>query len=529
MTTCGEVLAKMMGAYGIDTAFGIPGVHTIELYRGLPKTNIRHVTPRHEQGAGFMADGYARVTGKPAACITVSGPGAFNITTAVSQAYQDSVPMLIISADNATHTLGLREGRLHETNSLQRAMEQCCVWAHTLMRPDELPKVLARAFTIFNSERPGPVHLILPLDVITADASHVSTDIWDIPSRPAPHPSSILEAAAILSAAKKPVIALGGGAADAADMMVALAERLDAPTTVTQNAKGILPADHPLYVASSPSYEPVRQLYRDADVILGIGTEFAETDYDFLFDGKFGLGDAKLIRIDISAEQLTRNTKPTLAICSDSRLAADALLPLLPQKQCEGKAKTIAVNTAMKNIDHPAYQAFLDAIQDALPDAIFIGDSTQPVYFAAGQYHSKSPRTYACSSTGYGTLGYALPASFGAKLGKPDTPVVCMVGDGGLQFTINELSTAVEANIPVAVVIWNNECYEMIAQGFRQAGMEPQACDIYTPNFLKIAEGYGCPSVDVKNIDEFKAALKSSTTQTVPTIIHVREENFIDC
>ena len=145
MATCGEVLVGMLEAYGIDTAFGIPGTHTIELYRGLPATGIRHVTPRHEQGAGFMADGYARVSGRPAVCFTVSGPGALNISGAMGQALQDSVPMLVISADNNSWERGLGEGRLHETRNLQAAMAECSVWNHTLMRPAELPKVLARA------------------------------------------------------------------------------------------------------------------------------------------------------------------------------------------------------------------------------------------------------------------------------------------------------------------------------------------------------------------------------------------------
>ena len=186
MTTTGERLAQLLDAYGIEIASGIPGTHTIELYRGLPATNIRHITPRHEQGAGFIADGYARVTGKPAACITVSGPGALNIATPMGQALADSVPMLVISADNKTYQRGLGEGRLHETPNLQAAMAECSRWSHTLARADELPRVLARAFAIFRSERPGPVHLTSPLDEITANADQVSAEPWDLPFPIAP-------------------------------------------------------------------------------------------------------------------------------------------------------------------------------------------------------------------------------------------------------------------------------------------------------------------------------------------------------
>jgi len=526
MATCGEILVKLMEAYGIECAFGIPGTHTIELYRGLPQTNIRHVTPRHEQGAGFMADGYARLTGRPAACMTVSGPGALNIATAMGQALQDSVPMLVISADNNTFEKGLGEGRLHETRNLQAAMAECSVWSHTLARADELPKVMARAFAIFNSERPGPVHISMPLNVTTSNADHVPMDLWAIPSRPAAAPAQLQQAADLLNESQRPVIALGGGAADAAEWVRALAEKLDAPVSLTHNAKGILPVDHSLHVDTSPSYQPVRDLYLDADVVLGIGTEFSESDYDFFFNGEFALG-GKLIRIDIDATQLTRNVRPDIAIRADAQLATEALLPLINESRRNGSQRTAQVKELLAPLNHPGYQAFLDAFQVALPGAAVIGDSTQPAYFGAAQYHAPAPRRFASAATGYGTLGYALPAAFGAKLAKPDLPVISLIGDGGLQFTINELSTAIEAKISVAVVVWNNERYEMIAQNFVDAGMEPIACDIYTPNFLKIAEGYGCPAHRAESIEHLIELLRQAQKVDVPTIIEVREQDFI--
>jgi len=527
MATCGEQLAKFLEAYGIDTAFGIPGTHTIELYRGLPQTSIRHITPRHEQGAGFMADGYARLTAKPAACFTVSGPGAFNIATAMGQALQDSVPMLVISADNNSWEKGLGEGRLHETRNLQAAMAECAVWNHTLARPDELPKVMARTFAIFNSERPGPVHLTLPLNVITAPADHVVVETWPLPSRPAPAAEPLQAAATLLNRAQRPVLALGGGAADALQAVQRLVETLDAPVTLTHNAKGLLPKDHPLLVNTSPSYQPVRDLYQRSDVILGIGTEFSETDYDFFFNGEFHLGNSQLIRIDINPEQLTRNVRPTVSVCADARLAIEALLPLLEPQNRNGAQRTAEVREQLAPLNHPGYQQFLDALQDALPGAAVLGDSTQPAYFAAAQYDAPAPRRFASAATGYGTLGYALPAAFGAKLALPEVPVIALIGDGGLQFTINELSTAVEAKIPVAVVVWNNQRYEMIAQNFETAGMEPIACDICTPDFLKIAEGYGCPAVRAHNLDDLKTQLQVAQQQDRPTLIEVCEADFI--
>src|SRR4051812_38202551 len=169
MATCGEVLVRLLEAYGVDTVFGIPGVHTVELYRGLPATCIRHVTPRHEQGAGFMADGYARVSGKPGVCFIVTGPGMTNILTAVGQAYADSVPMLVISAVNRTEHLGMGEGRLHERPSRRGRGGGIWVFSPPLLKPEQLPEVLARAFALFAAARPRRVHIEIPIDVIAQE------------------------------------------------------------------------------------------------------------------------------------------------------------------------------------------------------------------------------------------------------------------------------------------------------------------------------------------------------------------------
>lgn len=528
MTTTGEKLAQLLDAYGIEIISGIPGTHTIELYRGLPQTRIRHITPRHEQGAGFLADGYARVTGKPAACITVSGPGALNIATAMGQALADSVPMLVISADNKTYHRGLGEGRLHETSNLQAVMAECSRWSHTLARPDELPGVMARAFAIFRSERPGPVHLTIPLDVITADADHVSTEPWSLPLPPAPHPELVHQAAQIINQSVTPVIALGGGAASASSLAVTLAETIDAPVTTTHNAKGIVPSEHPLCTGGSPTQEPIQHLYAEADLVLAIGTELGETDYDFFFKESTRMSEG-LIRIDIDPRQFSRNEKPSLSILGDAGLSIQALLPLLESDtNRQGAKRTAAVRESLVKEFHPDYQAFFHTLKEALPDLILIGDSTQPAYFAAPQYDAPSPRSFAAAGTGYGTLGFALPASFGAKLGQPDRPVVALIGDGGLQFTINELSTAVEAKIAVAIIVWNNQCYGQIALNFRDAGMEPIACDIHTPDFIGIAKAYGCHAERVDNHSELRQALRQAQDREVPSIIEVQQDSFIE-
>lgn len=171
--TCGELLVELLEDCGITTIFGIPGVHTVEFYRDIKKTRIRHITPRHEQGAGFMADGFARASGKPAACFIISGPGMTNILTEMGQAYSDSVPMLVVSSVNNSHELALGQGRLHELPHQRQTVEGVAVFSHTITRPNELPEVIARAFSVFNSERPGPVHIEIPLDVIVQETRHL--------------------------------------------------------------------------------------------------------------------------------------------------------------------------------------------------------------------------------------------------------------------------------------------------------------------------------------------------------------------
>ncbi|WP_277344560.1 thiamine pyrophosphate-binding protein, partial [Metapseudomonas otitidis] len=202
MTTCGEFLVKQLQAWGVDTVFGIPGVHTVELYRGLPGSGIRHITPRHEQGAGFMADGYARVTGKAGVCFIITGPGMTNILTAMGQAYADSIPMLVISSVNERHRLGLGNGYLHELPDQRGLVAGVAAFSHTLMSVDELPAVLARAFAVFDGQRPRPVHIELPLDIITAPADHLELRPRVRLPRPAAPLAQLREAAQRLRAAQ---------------------------------------------------------------------------------------------------------------------------------------------------------------------------------------------------------------------------------------------------------------------------------------------------------------------------------------
>src|SRR5262245_34808502 len=278
MPTCGEYLVKLLEAYGVELIFGIPGVHTVELYRGLPSTRIRHVTPRHEQGAGFMADGYARASGKPGVCFIITGPGMTNILTAMGQAYADSVPMLVISSVNDRRHLGMAQGRLHELPSQRQTVAGVAAFSHTLLDPVQLPDVLARAFAVFAGGRPRPVHIEIPLDVITAEVGALAATAWALPPRPAPDGGAIARAATLLRRAKRPIVIAGGGSADVGSGLRDLAVHLDAPVFSTINGKGALPPGHPLALAGNLGMEAVRAELAQCDVVLAVGTEFGETE-----------------------------------------------------------------------------------------------------------------------------------------------------------------------------------------------------------------------------------------------------------
>ncbi|MCG7404060.1 MULTISPECIES: 5-guanidino-2-oxopentanoate decarboxylase [Caballeronia] len=532
--TCGESLVTLLEIYGVQYVFGIPGVHTVELYRGLARSSIRHVTPRHEQGAGFMADGYARVTGKPGVCFIITGPGMTNIATAMAQAHADSIPMLVISSVNARSELGSGDGRLHELPSQREVFNGLAAFSHTLLDAADLPQVLARAFAVFESARPRPVHIEIPLDVIVSPAGVIEASCAVRAAKPAAHPAALAAAAELLAEARRPLILAGGGAADAAAELRELAERLQAPVALTTNAKGLLPSGQPLLIGSTQSLPHTRAMIREADVVLAVGTELGETDYDVVFDGGFAIA-GKLIRIDIDAQQLMRNVRPDVAIVSDAREALSELStrlherPVRPPATDWGAARVAAVraaNLAGCDAAMRSQQRLIDTIVGTLPGVVIAGDSTSPVYAGNFLHDAPAPRSWFNSSTGYGTLGYGLPAAIGAKLAAPRRPVVCLIGDGGLQFTLPELASAVEARVPVIVMLWNNFGYGEIRKYMAQRDITPVGVDIYTPDFAALAKAFGCEAARVDDPRTLEAELRRAVSRDVPTVIEVREADW---
>lgn len=531
MTTLGEALVCLLEAHGVDTVFGIPGVHTVELYRGLARSNIRHVTPRHEQGAAFMADGYARASGKPGVAFVITGPGLTNAITAMAQARADSVPMLVISGVNALPTLGKGLGYLHELPDQRGMMEKVALNSTRVAEPAELPGALAAAFALFASGRPGPVHIEIPTDVMGRPAGDLAAHPMP-KGPPLPDPAAQAEAVRRMTSATRPLILAGGGSRNAGAPLGRLAERLGAPVVQTANARGLMHG-HALAVPASPSLKAVRKLMAEADLVIAAGTEFGPTDYDMYGDGGLVI-PANLIRVDIDAGQLARRPA-AVPIQGDCHYVLSGLAEVMTNPRSphaaspprDGALRAAAAREAAWAEIGPAMQAqvrVVEAIRDALPGAIIVGDSTQPVYAANLYYDHDRPGGWFNAATGFGALGYGPPAAVGAALALPDVPVVCLTGDGGFQFTLPEIGAALDAGANVIFVVWNNRGYREIETSMRDVGVEPVGVSPAPPDFLKLAEAYGIGAERLAHAENLPEALRRARAAQKPRIVEISVE-----
>ena len=486
MKTVAKTLVDWLRSMGTEVIFGIPGVHTIELYRALPGAGIRHITPRHEAGAGFMADGYARVTGRFGVALVITGPGLTNILTPMAQARADSVPMLVISGVNRRDSIGKGLGHLHELPD-QLALTKALGPAFHLDHPEELPEILAQIATALTHGRGGPVHLQIPLDLMAAKAP----DAPQPDARPEPLLPDMTGANRLLDQAAAPVIIAGGGCRHAGAELLALAERLGAPVILTTNARGLMHA-HPLVVPATPSLGPVRDLIRSADQVLVLGSEMGPTDYDIYDDGDVPRV-AQMIRIDIDKDQLDRHPA-AFPLQGDVATILPHLTCSIPANDGPARAEaTRKAAYAALPTGYPDEIAVLNSLRKSCPGAIMVGDSTQVIYAGNMYYDHDRPRGWFNAATGYGALGYATGAAVGAALAAPDTRILCLIGDGGLMFAPGELMTAVEENLDITFIVFNNAGFGEIAEAMKSAGAQVLGCTPRPPAFADFARAFGLP------------------------------------
>lgn len=523
--SCGEAISSLLEAYGVDTVFGIPGVHTLELYKGLAGSDIRHVLPRHEQGAGFMADGYARASGRPGVCFVITGPGVTNIATAMGQAWSDSAPMLVVSSVNETGHLGRGGGRLHEITDQRAVTAPLTAGSALVMTPAEVPPFLHEAFSSYAAARPRPWHLSVPLDVLAAMAD----GDWKAGAMaPAPEPGEMaLEVARKwLSAADRPVILLGGGAVDVPrDAVVKLAESLGAVVVTTTAGKGIFPESHALSLGGNLSLDPVKEFLGNADTVLMLGTELAETDW---WADEMPEIPGRTIRVDISEKQLSVNHEPDLGIHADATAFMSALGPVessLPgDRQQAGIAAVLKQAAADWSPLARKHIAVLDVIRAVLPgDAFIATDMTQIAYTGNSAFPVDRPRCW-LHPVGFGTLGYALPAAIGAKLAQPERAGAALAGDYGFQFTLPEIAAAVELELPLPILLWNNDGLGQIQLGMVEQGFPEVGVRARNPDFVALGRAYGADAVRAESLAHLADALEKALSAAGPTLIEIRED-----
>ena len=481
-----------------------------------------------------MADGYSRVSGKPAVCLVITGPGLTNILTAMAQARADSIPMLIISSVNPYDNKRKHSGLLHELPHQQKLLKKIAISSFTVKKTKDLLPAIKKSFLKMLEERPGPVHLEIPTNVLNYEYQKLKKNNLCIKKKKIKSSEKkINEVSNYLTDAKYPVLLLGGGARGCDEYILKIVEKLSPYVITTINARGIL-GDHCMCIPASPTLKTVRKELKKADIVLAVGTEFGETDYDMYKDGNFPKLK-KLIRVDINKTQLTKNIQPHLSIRSDAIYFFKKLSEILLVKKHYKKSSLQTPQTAkiirklcLKEIE-PKFKVplnLISTISSNFPDAILVGDSTQPTH--AGNLYTKTSKQgkWFNSATGYGTLGYAPPASIGAKLAKPNKPVICIVGDGGLQFSLSELMTASEEKIAVIFLIWNNFGYKEIKDFMVSENVNPVGVDIKPPNFKIQAAAFNLQYYGLINRNNLVKILKKVIRGKRPSILEIRENEY---
>ena len=520
--TGGQALVESLTREGVETVFGLPGVQLDWAFDALygARDSITVLHTRHEQATAYMADGYARTTGQPGCFIVVPGPGVLNAAGALSTAYSVNSPVLCITGQIQSDLIGIGRGVLHEVDDQLGMLAHITKWNARASTPGEVPLVVHEAFRQLRSGRPRPVEIEIPPDVLQQTAE-VRLGQPLPPDRQPGDPALLERAAALLGQAERPLILAGGGvqAAGAWEELRELAERLDAPVVMSVNGRGSLSDRHPL--ATIGLALPL--LLPAADAVLAVGTRL-------LGPGNQPVrppGDAPLIRIDADPAQLSRTTAPTVGIAADARPALATLAERVgrhnrsrPSRRDDvatiKRALTEALNTAQPQ------SALGLALRAAIPeDAIVVDESCQVGYWSRAGMPVYAPRTYITS--GYqGTLGYGFPTALGARVGNPGRKVLSFNGDGGFMFNVQELATAVQHNIAVTVVVFDDGAYGNVLRTQRESfGGRTIATELRNPAFARLAEVFGMPGVRAEGADALAGALREALTHDGPVLIEV--------
>ncbi|MGJ5133136.1 thiamine pyrophosphate-dependent enzyme [Bradyrhizobium oligotrophicum] len=518
--TGGEAIVSGLVAHGVDTVFGLPGAQVYGLFDAFHQAQLKVVGARHEQACGYMAFGYARASGRPGVFSVVPGPGVLNAGAALLTAFGCNEPVLCLTGQVPTDYLGRGRGHLHEMPDQLATLRTFVKWAERIEYPDSAPTQVARAFQEMMSGRRGPAALEMPWDVFTQKAATAAAMPLAQFAPPQPDPDRIAKAAGLITSAKAPMIFVGSGAIEAREDILELAEMIDAPVVAFRSGRGIVSNAHELGLTMASAYK----LWPTTDLMIGIGTRM---ELPTTFRWPFKPDGLKSIRIDIDPAEMRRLIVDA-GIVADAKAGTAALVAAVSKT---GYRKTSGRRAAIREVTAATLQeiqkvqpqmAYLNVLREVLPRDAIVTDELSQVGFASWYgFPVYEPRTFITS--GYqGTLGAGFPTALGAKVAHPDRPVVAITGDGGFMFAVQELATAVQYNIGVVTLVFNNNSYGNVRRDQRERfDGRVVASDLVNPDFVALAESFGVAASKVTSPDQFKSALETALAHGGPYLIDI--------
>lgn len=521
-TSAGAAIVRSLRLHGVDTVFGIPGTHNIEIYRGLNEEAVRHVLPRHEQGAVYAADAYAQSSGRPGVVITTSGPGVTNAITGLANSYSESHPILVISPGMPLGTERQEIGLLHEMKDQRATVDSVIERSFRAEDPESAIRFIRETFVRWGSERRRPVHLEVPYDVLAMRGVFADADLAPLPaasgSAALPIDPALVE---LVRTSSRPLLVVGGGASDSSEQVTGLAAALGAPVVTSATGKGIIDEHHELSVGGFAKSAVAREFYEDSDLIFVLAGEVGKPD---LYAGT----SARIVRVDVDSSQLHKNLVADFAVRGDVGPFLAQLRSLLsdhrPSEEGAARAeryRSAGLRDAVFSRHTRLWQELHDRLAEVLPaDTIISGDSSQVTYMGTNNFwRFAEPRSYVLTD-GFATLGYAVPGGFGAKLANPDRTVVTMVGDGAFMFSPQEILMGVEQQLCVPIILIDSGGYAEIETNMRDAGISPLGVQLTNPDFTAFAAAFGVYGVRVTEIDALVDELGRALTRSGPSILH---------
>lgn len=525
----GEALARSLVNEGVEVVFGIPGIQVYGIVAGLrDEPELRMITTRHEQATTYMADGYARASGKPGVALVVPGVGLYNAASGLTNAYSRSSPVLLIAGQVPRGAMGKNLGAVHEVEDQRGTVRSVTKWQRQTLRPREVPDAVFEAFRQMRTGRPRPTLIEMPPDAGVEREEVRLRNPARIP-RIVPSREDLQEAAQIISKSSTPLIYAGGGVArsDAEEALIKFAEATNIPVVTSSGGKGSIPDNHPLSYGScfSPRGErqEMNQLFevmQSSDVVIGIGARFSLGN---------PAGEAStLVNINIDDSELTRVQANTIPLHGDARATIETLLPYLMEAGAADRPSPAEAVKAARNLiayydirlKEPQYPV-LEAMQKGIPeDAYMVWDVSQFGFYARTHWQVNHPKTYIDSGYSF-NLGYAFPTALGVKVAKPDRPVVCVAGDGGFMFNASELSTAVKYGINLVTVIFRNDSYGNVARDLEEGFNGAYETDLHNPDFIKFAESFGAVGMRAEDPLELETMLPKALERGAPVLIDV--------